>query len=73
MTDFLKANPYVSREEYLWEWTIPQVMLSSYDYTHVRYLSEKEYERKKRDAKARRYDNPLDLVNDLGIPIFNRR
>lgn len=50
----------------MWEWTIPQIRLASYDYTHVNYLSEKEASRK----KAKKYDNPDTLMNDLGIPIF---
>lgn len=67
MVDFLRQNPYVTREEYLWEWTIPQIRLASYDFTHVRYLSDKEAEKQK---KEKMYDNPEDFVNDLGIPIF---
>ena len=66
MTDFLKANPYVRRDEYLWEWTIPQIRLASYDYTHVEYLSEKEIEKKKRKS----IDSAEDLLNDLGTSIF---
>ena len=66
MADFLKQNPYVTREEYMWEWTIPQIRLASYDFTHVNYLSEEEAENK----NARRV-GAEDLVNDLGIPIFN--
>lgn len=67
MVDFLRQNPYVTREEYLWEWTIPQIRLASYDFTHVRYLSDKEAEKRK---KEKTYENPMDFVNDLGIPIF---
>lgn len=50
----------------MWEWTVPQIRLASYDYTHVNYLSEKEAKSK----KAKKYDNPDTLMNDLGIPIF---
>lgn len=63
MIDFLKANPYVTREEYLWKWTIPQIRLASYDFTHVRYLSEKESENK----NAQSFDNPEDLMKALGL------
>lgn len=66
MVDFLKNNPYVTREEYMWEWTIPQIRLASYDFTHVNYLSDEEVSNK----NARRYDSPDDLAKDLGIPIF---
>lgn len=67
MVDFLKANPYVTREEYMWEWSIPQIKLASFDFTHVRYLSEKEAESRRKEKK---YDDPQEFVNDLGIPIF---
>lgn len=70
MVDFLKQNPYVTREEYMWEWTIPQIRLASYDFTHVRYLSEEEAKAAKKANNVKSYDNPQDLVNDLGIPIF---
>lgn len=65
MTDFLKANPYVTKEEYLWDWTVPQVKLSSFDFTHTIFLSEEDAKR----AKAKRIDSAEDLMNDLGIPI----
>lgn len=67
MVDFLKANPYVTREEYMWEWTIPQIKLASYDFTHVKYLSEEEV--KMKNAKVCDLDDK-SVKNDLGIPIF---
>lgn len=72
MVDFLKANPYVTREQYMWEWTVPQIYLATYDYTHVNYLSEEEAKAAKKAAKVKVVNNPMDLVNDLGIPIINR-
>lgn len=65
MMDFLKNFPSVTREQYMWEWTVPQIRLASSDITHVRYLSEKEMEMKK--AKVIDGNN---LTNDLGIPIL---
>lgn len=65
MTDFLKANPYVTKEEYLWDWTVPQVKLSSFDFTHTVFLSEEEAKK----SKAKKIDSADDLINDLGIPI----
>lgn len=70
MIDFLKNNPSVTVEQYKWDWTIPQIRIASHDFTHVEYLSEKEAERQK--MKQKEYDNPYDLVNDLGIPIFKQ-
>lgn len=73
MVDFLKTNPYVTREEYMWEWSVPQINLASYDFTHIRYLTEKERKLRKNKAKlTRSYDNPRDFVNDLGIPVFKK-
>lgn len=72
MTDFLKANPYVSREEYMWEWTVPQVRLSSFDFTHTVYMrndGDKERRRKRKVANARKINSADDLINDLGVPI----
>lgn len=65
MMDFLKNFPSVTREQYMWEWTIPQIRLASSDSTHVRCLSEKEMEMKK--AKVIDGNN---LTNDLGISIL---
>lgn len=67
MMDFLKANPSVTKEAYMWEWTVPQIKLASADNTHVRYLNDKEVELR----KAKRYDgNDLSSLSDLGVPIF---
>lgn len=66
MIDFLKNNPSVTRQQYMWEWTVPQVKLASYDYTHVRYLSEKE----KKKKKSKVVNSLEDLKNDLNMPIF---
>ena len=73
MIDFLRANPYVSKEEYLWKWTIPQVTLASLDYSHVEHLSEEQAKAEKNRKNAVRIDNVMDLVNDLGIPVFNTK
>lgn len=73
MIDFLRANPYVTREEYLWQWTIPQIKLASYDFSHVEYLSEAQAKKEKARRNTIVFDNPMDLVNDLGIPIFNKK
>lgn len=66
MIDFLKNNPTVTKQEYLWEWTVPQVRLASYDFTHVKYLTEEE----KKKKKAKVVNSLDDLKNDLNMPIF---
>ena len=46
--DFLKAHPNVTREEYMWEWSVPQIMLASAD-LHTLYIL-----RGRRSARARK-------------------
>lgn len=73
--DFLKSHPNVTREEYMWKWTVPQILLASFDYTHLVYLKD----RRRREGRGgrgkatpqRTYDGPAAFVNDLGLPIFN--
>lgn len=68
MMDFLKENPSVTKEAYMWEWTVPQLKLASMDRTRVKYLTEKEVEAKK--SKQYSSNNIDEIKNDLGIPIF---
>lgn len=70
MIDFLKANPFVTKEEYIWKWSVPQIRLASRDFTHLNYLSEEQAKKKAKKKKVRRIDSPLDLTNDLGIPVL---
>lgn len=70
MIDFLKSHPQVSRDEYLWSWTVPQIKLALYDNTHVEYLSEKQAKIEQERRNAVKYDSASSLANDLGIPIF---
>lgn len=65
MMDFLKNFPFITREQYMWEWTVPQIKLASSDSTHVKYLTDKEIERR----KSKVIDGS-NLTNDLGIPIL---
>ena len=69
MIDFLRNNPYVTRDEYMWKWTIPQILLASYDFTHVNYLSDKQMENRKKEKKT--FDNPADFISALGLPQLN--
>lgn len=71
MIDFLKAHPSVSKDEYMWEWTVPQIHLAMCDNTHIEYLTE---EQAKIDRMRRRAvkvgGNDTQLMNDLGIPVL---
>lgn len=70
MMDFLKAHPNVTRDEYMWEWTVPQIMLASYDFTHIVYLKDRKRKGRKRDSSGpkRTFESPQDFVNALNLP-----
>ena len=72
MIDFLKNNPTVTKEEYKWGWTIPQIRLASYDFTRVKYLHNDKYNNKDNDKATQTFNTAEDLLNDLGAPVFNK-
>lgn len=71
MMDFLKANPHVTREDYMWKWTIPQIRLAGMDYTHIVYLDEESAKM----ANAITIDDADDVLNiqNLGIPVIGNK
>lgn len=69
MVDFLKANPFVSMEDYKWKLSVPMIKLMSIDNTRVHYMSEKEVNR----AKSITINNAEDLLNDLSMPIITNK
>lgn len=66
MVDFLKNNPYISIEDYMWKMNPCLIKIMSIDNTRVHYLSDKEKERR----KSKIYDGSKPFVNGLGIPVF---
>lgn len=68
MVDFLRSNPWCSREEYLWEMTVGQVRLASLDFSHVEYKKEKNKPVKRKIRGA----EDLKGLNDLGVGIKTR-
>lgn len=67
MVDFLKANPFVSMEDYKWNLNPCMIKLMCADNTRINYLSEKQAEKR----KARKFDGSnMEVLNDLGIPVF---
>lgn len=70
MIDFLKAHPQVTRDEYLWRWTVPQVELATIDNTHIEYLTEEQAKIEHSRAITEDMGSVNDLVNDLGISIL---
>lgn len=74
MIDFLRANPWCSREEYTWSMSIPQIELASVDFSHVEYLKTKEdLERERKNIKIKDGGDIMRMMtlrNDLGIPVI---
>ncbi len=70
MIDFLKAVPGVTKDEYLWGYSVPQIELSLFDQTRVEYLSEEQAKIEKAKRCARYLDSESLLKNDLGIPVL---
>lgn len=69
MVDFLKANPFMTMEDYLWKYSIPMIKIMGMDNSHVNYLSEKQA--KNRGMKTVDVNNMSveELNNDLGTKI----
>ncbi len=69
MVDFLKANPFMTMEDYLWKYSIPMIKIMGMDNSHVNYLSEKQS--KNRGGKTIDTKNMSieELNNDLGTKI----
>lgn len=69
MVDFLKANPFMTMEDYLWKYSIPMIKIMGMDNSHVNYLSEKQA--KNRGVKTVDVNNMSvdELNNDLGTKI----
>lgn len=68
MVDFLKNNPYVTMDDYMWKLNPCLIKLMTIDNTRVHYLTDKDKERK----KTKVFDGTKSLTNDLGIPIFGK-
>ena len=69
MVDFLKANPFMTMDDYLWKYSIPMIKIMGMDNSHVNYLSEKEA--KNRVVKNVNVNSMSveELNNDLGVKI----
>lgn len=68
MVDFLKANPFVSMDDYIWKLNPRMIRIMCIDNTRIHYLSENEAEMK--GAVEFNKENASQF-SDLGIPIFN--
>lgn len=69
MIDFLRANPFVTKDEYMWQWSYPAIQIASYDFTHVEYLTEEQAKKKRSRPDEEVTDDPLKFAKALNIPI----
>lgn len=69
MADTLKALPFLTVEEYLWGHSAAFIRLMAYDQSHIRTLSKKEVERRKREKEnaRRRVFTADDVFRHLGM------
>lgn len=75
MVDFLKNNPFMTMDDYLWKYSIPMIRIMGMDNSHVNYLSEQQAEDRKYgggyvDVKNQSVE---ELNNDLGLKIDFKR
>ena len=69
MVDFLKANPFMTMEDYLWKYSIPMIKIMGMDNSHVNYLSEKQAANRGVKAVDVNRMSVDELNNDLGTKI----
>jgi len=78
MVDFLRSNPWCSRDEYLWKMTVGQVRLASFDFSHVEYLPDKKRKGGKKKMSAGQWlmaqgvGDDAKNTNDLGKKIIKK-
>ena len=69
IVDFLKANPFMTMDDYLWKYSIPMIKIMGMDNSHVNYLSEKQVEDRKFKTVDVNGKSTEELNNDLGMAI----
>lgn len=70
MMDTCKALG-ITRESYLWEWTVPQINLARYDSTHIEYSKDKKGSKKdKPKEKTTVFNSVEDIVAVYGNGIL---
>lgn len=71
MMDFLKSYPFLTVEDYYWNYSHIMIQLMLKDATKVFYLSEKqaeEYKNWKLKQTATKSDNLDDVASAMGLP-----
>lgn len=69
MADVLKSLPFLTMEEYLWGFSSAYIRLMAYDQSRVKYLSNKEVERRRAQKENERNAvfTASDVMKKLGI------
>ena len=67
--DFLKANPFMTMDDYLWKYSIPMLKIMGMDNSHVNYLSEKQAKNHGFKTVDMNGKDVKELNNDLGVKI----
>lgn len=73
MIDFLRSNTWCSREEYMWEMTVGQVRLASFDFSHIKYGSSNNKKNDRNNSLNLKSADDLKNLSDLGIPIIKKQ
>ena len=69
MVDFLKANPFMTMDDYLWKYSIPMIKIMGMDNSHVKYLSEGEAKHRDMKNVDMNGSSVNELNSDLGVKI----
>ena len=69
MVDFLKANPFMTMDDYLWKYSIPMIKIMAMDNSHINYLSEKQAKNRNSKNVDINGKDIQELNNDLGTTI----
>lgn len=71
MVDFLRENTWCSPEQYKWGFSVAQIRLMSYDFTHIEYLNKEMVKQEQDTVKIESIDD-LKNLSDFGIPIISK-
>lgn len=65
----MKSLPFLTAEDYLWGYSASFIRLMAYDQSRVRYLSQKEIERKREEKEkaANAVFSAEDVLKQLGM------
>ena len=71
MVDFLRESAWCSPEQYKWGFSMAQIQLMSYDFTHIEYLDKDKVKEEQNTIRIESADDLLNM-NDFGLPIIKK-